>query len=168
MISSRSHDQVQELLAGAALEILEPAELDAVTRHVGECPDCAAMLETYRATAAELSARLPARERSPQHAAESRRRLLSRVRDARVVAAGHRRRAAALVRWSGWAVAAGLAGVLAIHHSIHRPVDYGWLAAGVLSVILLGLALYAWIQRSRLEALEAEMRGQNVEVPDAD
>jgi hypothetical protein len=53
----------------------------------------------------------------------------------------------------GWMVAAGLAGLLLVHHSVHRPVDYGWLIAGILTLLVLALAVYALKQRARLTAL---------------
>jgi hypothetical protein len=51
-------------------------------------------------------------------------------------------------------VAAALAGVVLIHHAVHRPIAYGWLAAGILSVVIVGLAMYSRIQRHQVAALE--------------
>ena len=50
-------------------------------------------------------------------------------------------------------VAAGLASVLLVHHSIHQTLDYGWLAAGGLAFLLVGVGLYALVQRNRAAAL---------------
>jgi hypothetical protein len=58
-------------------------------------------------------------------------------------------------------LAAGLAGILLVHHSVHRPLDYGWLAAAFLGVVLLAVGIYAWVQRSRVVELErGEVRGE--------
>ena len=51
-------------------------------------------------------------------------------------------------------VAAGLAGILLVHHSVHRPLDYGWLAAAFLGVVLLAVGVDARVQRNRLVELE--------------
>jgi hypothetical protein len=60
-------------------------------------------------------------------------------------------------------VAAGLAGVLMAHHAVHRPVNYGWLIAGVVTVGLVVLAVVAGklhkevaALRDRLAALEQQ------------
>jgi hypothetical protein len=54
-------------------------------------------------------------------------------------------------------VAAGLAGVLLIHHAIHRPLAYGWLAAGALMIALVAVGGYARVQRGRVLALRARL-----------
>jgi hypothetical protein len=41
-----------------------------------------------------------------------------------------------------------------VHHSVHRPVDYGWFAAGLLTLVLLAIAIYGRVQRARTVALE--------------
>jgi hypothetical protein len=51
-----------------------------------------------------------------------------------------------------------MAGVLVVHHAIHRPVAYGWLAAGVLVLLLLALMLYTRAQKERIMALEQRLR----------
>ena len=55
-------------------------------------------------------------------------------------------------RWAGWAVAAGFAGTILVHHSFHRPVDYGWLVAGALMIVLVGVAVYARVHARRAAA----------------
>jgi hypothetical protein len=55
-------------------------------------------------------------------------------------------------------VAAGLAGILLVHYSVHRPLDNGWLAAAFLGVVLLVVRVYAWVQRNRLVELEWDSR----------
>ena len=44
--------------------------------------------------------------------------------------------------------------VLLVHHSVHRPLDYGWLASGALLAILIAVGIYAAVQRRRTSALE--------------
>jgi len=51
-----------------------------------------------------------------------------------------------------------MAGVLLVHHSVHRPVAYGWLVAGALALVLLALGVYVRIQRARVRALEERLR----------
>jgi hypothetical protein len=155
------HQELQEMLPAAALEILEPADLEPVLAHVRDCPECAKLLQEYREAAAGLSLRLPARQLDPVRARVLRTRLLARA-TGRTDGQGNGRterpaRALRLDRWIGWAVAAGLAGILLIHHSVHRTLDYGWLAAGVLLVVLLGLGIYARVQRRRVAALEGRL-----------
>jgi hypothetical protein len=54
-------------------------------------------------------------------------------------------------------VAAGLAGVLLIHHAIHRPIAYGWLGAGALLLALVAVGGYARVQRGRALTLRAPL-----------
>lgn len=152
------HEELQELLPAAGLGILEPAELELVLSHVRDCRDCATLLQEYREVAARIALQLPRHQPDPVRASAMRTRLLARaigssVRDPDWRTAGHSRRPR-FSQWSGWAVAAGMAGLLLIHHSIHRTLDYGWLVAGILVVVLVGVGLYARAQRSRLSALE--------------
>lgn len=155
------------MLPAAALGILDLAELEPVVAHVSECQDCAKLLQEYREVAAALSLQLPRRGLDPVRGGALRARLLARaggatrVRDDRSAETGSRR--LRFAQWSGWAVAASLAGVLLIHHSVHRPLAYGWLAAGILVVVLVALALYARAQRSRVTALEDRLSGIGTE-----
>jgi hypothetical protein len=55
-------------------------------------------------------------------------------------------------------VAAGLAGVLLVHHGFHRPLAYGWVVAGLLAIILVGVVVYALAQRARVAELEGSGR----------
>ena len=59
-------------------------------------------------------------------------------------------------------VAAGLAGILLVHHSVHRPLDYGWLAAAFLGVVLLAVGIYAGVQRRRVTELEGRFTGTDL------
>jgi hypothetical protein len=150
-MSRLNHDEMQEMLPAAALEILDPAELELVMAHAGTCSECAGLLRDYRDAAAALSLVLPQPQLDPSRSAAIRERLLTRARAAGPHISGARRFQAD--RWSGWLVAASLAGVLLIHHGIHQPLAYGWLAAGVLTILLLAVVVYARIQRSRATAL---------------
>ncbi len=141
------HEEVQELLAAAALEIIDGVELQQALTHVSGCSECAQLLDQYRKVVATLALQLPSQPVDPDRAAALRARLLARVQ------AGHRLQPVSwMERYSGWMVAAGLAGVLLVHHSVHRPLDYGWLAAGVLTLVLVLLGGYARALRSRLAA----------------
>jgi hypothetical protein len=150
-MSPLNHDDVQEMLPAAALEMLDAAELQLVMAHAGACSECAGLLREYRDVAASLSLVLPPQQLDPTQSAAMRERLLMRARAAGPQISGARRFQAD--RWSGWLVAASLAGVLLIHHGIHQPLAYGWLAAGVLTILLVAVVWYARVQRSQAAEL---------------
>jgi anti-sigma-K factor RskA len=161
MSATLSHDQAEQLLPAAALEILEGDELLEVAAHVQQCARCAALLESYREVVAGLATRLPEQEFPSHRSARVRDRLLARVAGgaAGVGLISPRHRSTGWVgRWAGWAVAAGMAGVLVVHHAVHRPVAYGWLIAGVLVLLLVALAVYTRAQKERIMALEQRLR----------
>jgi hypothetical protein len=56
-------------------------------------------------------------------------------------------------------VAAGMAGILLVHHSVHQTVDYGWLLAGVLTFVLIGVGVYARKQQRRASELQQRLDG---------
>jgi len=153
---------VEQLLPAAALEILDGDELVDVTAHIQECTRCAALLDGYREVVAGLATRLPEQEFPSDRSARVRAQLLARVARGSAAGAGlisPRHRSTGWVgRWGGWAVAAGMAGVLVVHHAIHRPVAYGWLVAGILVLLLVGLMLYTRAQKERIMALEQRLR----------
>ena len=156
-----SHEDLEEMLPAAALEILEQEDLELVAAHLVNCRECATLLQEYREVAAALALQLPLRPLDAGRTRALRKRLVARATgsgpgraDGR---AQGRSRALRLDRWMGWAVAAGLAGVLLTHHSVHRAVDYGWLAAGILVFLSLGLGIYSWIQRKRVAELESRL-----------
>ncbi len=153
---NQGHEEIQEMLPAAALEILEGAELQRVLAHAGVCAECGQLLEEYRQVTAALSLQLPpAGQLDPDRSAILRARLLAKTReDRRGVLPGPRRAATLIYQWSGWMVAAGLASVLLVHHSVHRPLDYGWLATGALLAILTAVGIYARVQRDRAAALQ--------------
>jgi hypothetical protein len=156
------HEELEEMIPAAALDILEPAELEQVLAHVRNHPECAKLFQEYREAAATLALELPGGRFDPLRAKAVRSRIMARA-EARTSNGGGRRTAGRALgprigQWLGWAVAAGLSGILFVHHSVHRPLDYGWLAAGVLVVVLVGLALYARGQRRRVAELEKETR----------
>jgi len=151
MSSVPDHMEIQEKLPAAALVILEPAEMEQVQAHVRGCPECATLLEEYRAVATVVALGLPSTPLDPARSDTVRARLLARAR----AKPRRTRKASSMIhQWSGWMVAAGLTGILLVHHSVHRPLDYGWLAAAFLGVVLLAVGIYAWVQRSRLVELE--------------
>jgi hypothetical protein len=153
------HEEMQEMLPAAALEIVEGAELQRVLAHARACAECGPLLEEYRQVTAALSLQLPQAGQLDSHrSAVLRARLLAKARgDRRAVLPGPHRATTLISRWSGWMVAAGLASVLLVHHSVHRPLDYGWLATGALLAILIGVGIYAHVQRGRALALQARV-----------
>jgi anti-sigma factor RsiW len=162
MRATLSHDQVEQLLPAAALEILEGDELLEVSAHVQECARCAELLDSYREVVAGLATRLPEQALPSNRSARVRARLLARVarRDSEEAdpVSPPRRSGSWVGRWGGWAVAAGMAGVLVVHHAVHRPVAYGWLVAGVLVLLLVALVVYTRAQRDRIAALEQRLK----------
>jgi hypothetical protein len=152
------HAELQELLPAAALEMLGPAESERVLAHVRDCEECAGLLREYRDVAAVLALQLPSRPMRSERSSAIRAGLLARARAAPVIPTT-RKASSMIYQWSGWMVAAGLAGILLVHHSIHRPLDHGWLTAGVLVVVLLGVGLYAAVQRKRISELEDRLAG---------
>jgi anti-sigma factor RsiW len=160
MSSVPVHADIQEQLPAAALSILEAAEMELVRAHVRDCPECAALLEEYRAAATALSLQLPLSNMNAFRSDALRARLLARAKATPNKAT--RKASSMIYQWSGWMVAAGLAGILLVHHSVHRPLDYGWLAAAFLGVVLLAVGVYAWVQRSRVVELEGEEAGKRV------
>ncbi len=142
------------MLPAAALEILDGDELRRVVAHTGECAECAELLDEYRSVAFALTDLLP--PSAPPRSAALRARLLARARQERRGAADTPdppRITSVVNMWMGWAVAAGMAGILLVHHAVHRPLDYGWLATGALALLLVVIGGYARVQRSRVSAL---------------
>ena len=158
MSLTSDHAELQEMLPAAALEMLDPDEAKRVLAHVGGCEECALLLRQYRDAAAVLPLQLPARPMSSERTSAVRARLLARARADRAIPIT-RKASSMIYQWSGWMVAAGLTGILLVHHSVHRPLDYGWLAAGALVVILLGVGIYAVVQRRRVSELEDRLDG---------
>jgi anti-sigma factor RsiW len=158
MNAAPNHEEIQELLPAAALEMLDGEELHRVLAHISACPECARLLEDYRAAAGALSLQPPAYPRDAGRAADLRASLLARARRERPGSlSGSRRSVSSVYRWSGWLVAASLASVLLVHHSIHRTLDYGWLVAGVLTFVLVAVGVYAIVQRNRAAALRERL-----------
>jgi hypothetical protein len=152
------HAELQEMLPAAALEILEVTQMEQVIAHIRECPECATLLQEYRDATVGLVLHVPRRRMDVRRAGALRARLMARAQFERAIPVS--RKASSMVyQWSGWMVAAGLAGVLLVHHSIHRPLDHGWMVAAVLGVIVLGLGVYSWAQRNRLAELERRQEG---------
>ncbi len=154
MNSRLSHEQAFEQLPGAALELLDPAEQAGVTEHARNCSECGPLLKDYRRVAGDLAQLIPGQRLDSARSSRIRARLLARVRKDRGGSSTLRFMAE---RWSGWAVAAGLAGVLLVHHGFHHPLAYGWVAAGLLLVALVVLGGYTRVQRARVTALESRI-----------
>ena len=153
MSSAPGHAEMQEKLAAAALGILNSAEMDQIRAHIRGCPECATLLEEYRDTTTALALQLPHTQMEAGRSDALRARLLAHARS-KPRNQVTRKASSMIYQWSGWMVAAGLAGILLVHHSVHRPLDYGWLAAAFLGVVLLAVGVYARVQRNRLVELE--------------
>lgn len=54
-MAGQSHSEMQELVGAFALDALESDEVDALERHLSECPRCRAELRDHRETAAMLA-----------------------------------------------------------------------------------------------------------------
>ncbi|HEV8176761.1 MAG TPA: zf-HC2 domain-containing protein [Gemmatimonadales bacterium] len=148
------HDEMLELLPAAALEILDGAELRRLQAHLPGCPGCAELLSQYRDAAAGLALQVPVDAMNPGRSAAVRDRLLTRVRAGRTTKTA---RGLRVDGWLGWMVAAGMAGILLVHHSVHQTVDYGWLLSGVLVFVLMGLLVYVRKQQRRAAELQQRL-----------
>ncbi len=153
MSSVPGHAEIEEKLPAAALAILDSAEMEEVRAHVRECAECATLLEEYRAAATNIALQLPQAHMRADRSDALRARLVAR---ARAKPRNTRKASSMIYQWSGWMVAAGLAGILLVHHSVHRPLDYGWLVAAFLGMVLLAVGIYAWVQRNRVIEFERE------------
>jgi hypothetical protein len=164
-----SQEELEELLPAAALEILDAEDRDRVLAHARELAECARVLAEYRGVTAAIALGLPSQPLEPGRSGRLRQRLLARAgRNPGTGTAPARSRWSGADRWAGWAVAAGLSGVLLVHHGFHRPLAYGWVVAGISTVALVGFGVYAVLQRRRVSALEerlAQLEGIDIDEP---
>jgi hypothetical protein len=155
------HSSIEALLPAAALEMLDGEELVTVTAHLEDCAKCARSLQSYREVVAGLAGALPEQPFHPSRSSRLRARLLARTGrvPAEAAARPNRKRGGSGMDrgWAGWAVAAGLAGVLIVHHAVHRPVAYGWLVAGILTLLLVLVAIYFRLQRARVRGMHEQL-----------
>jgi anti-sigma-K factor RskA len=79
MSSAMNHDEVRELLAAQAMELLDGEERTSVLAHMASCPVCTAELESLRGAAAELALVAPARSFDARRCNSVRSRLLART-----------------------------------------------------------------------------------------
>ena len=78
-MSRTKHDEIRDLLAAQAMELLGPDERGAVLAHVAECGECAQELESLRSTAGELALAAPDRSFDARRCNGVRSRLLART-----------------------------------------------------------------------------------------
>jgi anti-sigma factor RsiW len=158
------HEELRGLLAAEALGALDAPERAALLVHLAECRACAEEVAELREAAGALVHAAPIVALDPARAERIRSRLLARAAAERRPAprSGWGRRVSSGL---GWATAAGLATLLLTHHSFHRPLDLGWVAAAVLGVLLFVVGSYAAAQRRELRALREERGGAEGERP---
>jgi hypothetical protein len=161
MSQTSHHADVEDLLPAAALEILDGEELGPLLAHARECAECGRLLDEYRAVVAGLAQELPLRALDTPTSIRLKHRLLARSGSNPRRKLQRTPRAPsplrAVDRWAGWGVAAGLSGILLLHHGFHRPLAYGWIVAGVLALALVVFAVYAVAQQRRVAALEQRL-----------
>ena len=147
-MSATTHDEIRDLLAAQAMELLGPEERMSVLAHVAECADCAEELESLRSTAGALALAAPDRSFDARRCNGVRSRLLARTaadREARArLAAGQLpEREPRLVRE---------AQTVQRHSSRRWRAAFMLAAAAVAGVILIGGAV---LLRSRNELAQA-------------
>lgn len=151
------HGTAQPLLAPYALGALDAAERRAVEMHVAGCGVCRGELQELEATVTLLAEAAEFGPPDLERLARVRTRLMARVESTERASADDARLPSGETGWQaagGWLTAAVLASLLLLHHSFHRPLMYGWLAAGGLGLALVGTGYYAYRLRTRLRRLE--------------
>ena len=168
-----NHEEAEAALAAEALDALGGEEREPLLAHLATCLTCRRELAEFRDAAATLATLAPERAMEPSRSDRVRARLLARA----AADAGHLAtssgppergisRATRSSAWIGWLVAAATAAVMLGHHGFHRPVDFGWIAAGILGLLFVGVAAYAARQREKVSALRdrvaaVERRGRH-------
>jgi anti-sigma-K factor RskA len=79
MSGAMKHEEVRELIAAQAMELLDTQERTSVLAHIASCPECTAELESLRGVAAELALVAPARSFDARRCNSVRSRLLART-----------------------------------------------------------------------------------------
>lgn len=79
MTNPMRHDEVRELLAAQAIDLLAPDERSSVLQHIATCPECSEELEAFRATAAALALAAPDRAFDARRCNGVRSRLIART-----------------------------------------------------------------------------------------
>lgn len=158
--ATMTHNTAREMLGAEALDALDAGERALLAEHLRGCPQCQRSLGSYRVVSAAL-AQLPAAEPLDRFkSARLRERIVAQATaaepapDIRPVSGGQSRRMTRGIssRWTGWLVAAGMAGLVLTHHAFHRPLQAGWLAAAAFGLALVGLGAYTVVLRQRLGA----------------
>lgn len=148
------HEELRGLLAAEALDALDGAERQELLAHLEGCAECRAELAELRDAAGAMAYAAPPARLDPARSARVRARLLVRAAaDGRAAP----RRWRGLTTGLGWATAAGLATLLLTHHSFHRPLNLGWVAAAALGVALFLVGGYAAAQRRELRVLRKRL-----------
>jgi hypothetical protein len=144
-----------ELLAAAARGRISASDRQRLVDHVAECDSCRRALEGVHLSTPLGTAGIP--PLSPERSAAIRARLVARAAsDRRIearVAAPWRR----LPSGAGWLVAAGLASLLVSHHAFHRPLQLGWVVAGILAILCFGLGVQAFARMKEVRDLRSRL-----------
>ncbi|MBA2626747.1 MAG: hypothetical protein H0U85_01960 [Gemmatimonadales bacterium] len=151
MTADNAHDELRASLPEAALQMLDDREMQLVHMHVDGCDGCTQALAQYTNVAAALLDSGAGRGLDQARHAAIRSRLLARTRRR-----DGRSRGNTFIASTGWATAAGLAGVLLAHHGFHQPLGGGWVVAGALVLVLGAVVAYALRLRSRLKSQNDE------------
>jgi anti-sigma-K factor RskA len=157
-MSAMTHEDVRELLAAHAMELLLPEERASVVAHLAGCVECAREMESLRATSGELALAAPDRSFDARRCNGVRSRLLARTvadREARArLATGQlpereplslrQSHAAAPQSASRWRIASMV------------------LAASVAGLILFGGSMLVQSRRELAQARESEKQRQQI------
>jgi hypothetical protein len=169
MSQKPTHEEMQGILASDTVPVVSGPEWERLCAHLAECEACRSDLAELYPDLTWPSEPLPGAAMDRARSQRVRARLLARaiaeaadisgepnpgVRTAR---ASPRRRAST---WTGWAVAAGMAGLLLTHHAFHRPLELGWIAAATLALLLVGVGVYAMVQREQTAALRDQLAAE--------
>jgi len=149
----------------AALDALAGPDRDALLAHLSECGECSRALAGVQDALLAALYLPPPRAMDAGRSEEVRSRLLRRAADESAAPAAELRTGVpALLGGGGWVAAAALAALLLTHHSFHRPLQLGWVAASVLGIALAAAGTYMVVElrrssglRARVADLEAEL-----------
>ena len=163
-----NHEEAEVALAAEALDAFGGEERERLLAHLATCLPCRHEHAELSDAAATLVYLAPERAMEPSRSDRLRARLLARAAadSGRFTTSpsgpaergiSRSTRSTRLTGWVGWLLAAGMAALLLGHHGFHRPLNFGWIAAGILGVLFVGAAAYAAWQREEVSTLRDRM-----------